>query len=377
MGPIIYFISVLIIPFLYQYLCRKSRFFDFLGVTICCFLTGMLVGNLYPRAWIQKGIIDEVNNILVPLGIILMLLSTDVKQWIKLSFKVLFAYLLGISGVVVLAVVLFFAFGSADALPYVAGMLTGTYVGGTPNMAAVKIAFDIPDGLYNQLFLCDAVASSVYLLFVMVFAQKLLTAFLGKYRAPENALTEKETAVVKKGSPVIQVLAGLGLAVLVFAMPVGVWILLTGSMQNMSMVYVILAITVLAVLLSFIPRIRNNAWNFKTGDYFFSVFFTLLGTLTYFKDFYQINPSYLLFTFIILFGSVLIHIVLCKAFKIDTDTMIITSAAGIMSPPFIPAISNAIKNKDLMAPGIAVGIVGLALGNLLGIFVVQLLLGFL
>jgi uncharacterized membrane protein len=57
--------------------------------------------------------------------------------------------------------------------------------------------------------------------------------------------------------------------------------------------------------------------------------------------------------------------------------MIITSAAGIMSPPFIPAISNAIKNKDLMAPGIAVGIVGLALGNVLGIFVVKFLLSFL
>jgi uncharacterized membrane protein len=57
--------------------------------------------------------------------------------------------------------------------------------------------------------------------------------------------------------------------------------------------------------------------------------------------------------------------------------MIITSAAGIMSPPFIPAIANAIKNKDLMAPGIAVGIVGLALGNVLGIFVVKFLLSFL
>ena len=142
----------------------------------------------------------------------------------------------------------------------------------------------------------------------------------------------------------------------------------------MNTLFIILSITVLAVIISFVPPIRNNDWNYKTGDYLFCVFFILLGSLTRFDELVKINLIYLLYTFILLFGSVIVHIFLCKLCKIDQDTMIITSAAGIMSPPFIPAISNAIKNKDLLVPGIAVAIIGLAAANILGIFVGKLLL---
>lgn len=375
-GMIIYFLLVLSIPFLYQWLGKKYKLFDFLGITICCFLTGMLVGNFLPREWIKKEVVEEINNIIVPLGLILMLFSTNIKRWIKLSFKMLFSYLLSLTGVVALSIVLFFVFGKTAELPYISGMLTGTYVGGTPNMAAVKIAYNIPQALYDEMFLCDAMASSVYLLFVMVFAQRLLNLMLKKYK-PEKLVEQVMEQPPDLSKPVFKIFTGILLAVLVFAIPVVIWLLVTGSMENMSMVFIMLSITVLSVLLSFIPKIQLNGWNFKTGDYLFSVFFTFLGTLTYFKDVLNLNPTYILFTFIILFGSVFIHIVFCKIFNIDTDTMIITSAAGIMSPPFIPAISNAIKNKDLMAPGIAVGIVGLALGNVLGIFVVKFLQQFL
>jgi uncharacterized membrane protein len=337
----------------------------------------MIIGNIYPQSWIEKSWVQEINNVIVPLGLILMLFSTDIKKWIKLSFKMLFGYLLSLIGVVGLSIVLFFAFGKGEELAYVSGMLTGTYVGGTPNMAAVKIAFGINEKLYDQIFLCDAIASSFYLLFVMVFAQRVLVFFLKKYPLIPNENLIVEHPKDLPSSSIAHIFPGLLLSIIVFAVPVLLWILFTGTMQNMSMVFVILTITLLAVLFSFLPKVRNNPWNFKTGDYLFSVFFTFLGTLTYFKDLVNLNPTFVLFTFIILFGSVFIHVILCKIFKIDTDTMIITSAAGIMSPPFIPAISNAIKNKDLMAPGIAVGIVGLALGNVLGIFVVKFLLSFL
>jgi uncharacterized membrane protein len=186
MGVIIYFISVLLIPFLFQFLQKKFKLFSFLGVTICCFLSGMIIGNIFPQSWIEKSWVQEINNVIVPLGLILMLFSTDIKKWIKLSFKMLFGYVLSLIGVVGLSIVLFFAFGKGEELAYVSGMLTGTYVGGTPNMAAVKIAFGINEKLYDQIFLCDAIASSFYLLFVMVFAQRVLVFFLKKYPSIPN-----------------------------------------------------------------------------------------------------------------------------------------------------------------------------------------------
>jgi uncharacterized membrane protein len=379
-GNLFYWVTIPVIPAIFYFLCKHFKLFNFLGVTICCFLAGVCIGNIYPRSWIDEKSIGEVYNILIPIGIILMLFTTDIRRWIKLSFKMLFSYLLSVIGVVGLAIALFFIFDQRNDLKYLSGMMTATYVGGTPNMVAVKAAFGIPENFYRQAFLSDVVASSVYLLFVMVFAQKVLGWVLKKYSPPSNVPPPVEEANIDdhRGliKPALSVLWGIGLAMVVFAIPVLAWLVIAGDIKSMSMVYVILSITVLAVSLSFIPKIRNNGWNYKTGDFVFSLFFTLMGTLTNFKDLYNVDPFYLGFTFIILFGSVLIHIVLCKLFRIDRDTMIVTSAAGIMSPPFIPAIANAIKNKDLIAPGIAVGIVGLALGNILGIFVVQLLMKF-
>ncbi len=46
-----------------------------------------------------------------------------------------------------------------------------------------------------------------------------------------------------------------------------------------------------------------------------------------------------------------------------------TSTALVCSPPFVPMIANAIKNKNVILPGITVGIIGYAIGNYLGVFI--------
>ncbi len=75
----------------------------------------------------------------------------------------------------------------------------------------------------------------------------------------------------------------------------------------------------------------------------------------------------------IVFASLVMHVVLAKVFKVDADTVIVTSAALICSPPFVPVVAGAIHNKSMIIPGITVGIVGYAIGNFLGYLVAQVL----
>jgi len=347
--------------------------FRFLGATISCFLAGILIGNVFPSDFIPVKQTEEVNNIIVPLGIILMLFNSDIKRWINLSFKMVFSYVLSVIGVLTMSVVLYFVYGKGETLARYSGMMTGTYVGGTPNMIAVKMAYGISDLLYSYAFLSDAIASAAYVLFMMVFASKVLGYILKKYTALDSSNTISENEVPNKKGSGQQLMVSMLLSVVVFVVPVLAWICMYGNLKEMSMLYIILFITVLSILFSFIPRVRNNPWNFKTGDYFFCAFFLILGTLTQFRDISNLPIEYLGFTLLFVLGCVSIHLVLCRLFGIDKDTMIITSAAGIMSAPFIPSIANAIKNKDLVAPGIAVGILGLGLGNFLGILMVKIL----
>ncbi|HAX40892.1 MAG TPA: hypothetical protein DCY10_08470, partial [Clostridiales bacterium] len=67
------------------------------------------------------------------------------------------------------------------------------------------------------------------------------------------------------------------------------------------------------------------------------------------------------------FGAILLHLLFCKVFKIDSDTALITSTAGIYGPAFIVPVADAMKNREVVLPGLICGIIGYALGNYLGI----------
>ena len=68
----------------------------------------------------------------------------------------------------------------------------------------------------------------------------------------------------------------------------------------------------------------------------------------------------------VVFGSVILHFVLAKVFKIDRDTAVITSVAGIFGPPFVPVIADRFENKGMIVPGMTTGLIGFAIGNYLG-----------
>ncbi len=377
-GIGLYLIIVIVVPIALTFLCKKVKLMNFLGVTLCCFIVGILIGNIYPRIWIKKDLVDDINNVIVPVGIILMLLGSDFKKWIGLSLRTLFAFLLGVTGVLIMSVGLFFAFGTTSDAAHISGMESASCIGGTANMSAIKIAFNIDNIVYNQIFLCDILAGCIYLLFMFTIGPKCIGLVLKNYRpiSASNEEVEIESLALTntRSAEWLKVIWGLLLAVLVFAVTVIIGIWIYGSTQKMDMAFVILGITLISVLLSFIEPIKKNEWNRKSGDFIFSLFFTLLGTVVYFEDLANLNASYILFVFLMLVGSMSIHIFLCKIFKIDRDTMIITSAAGIMSPPFIPSIAKAIKNKNMLAPGIAVGILGLAIANVIGVVLVKCLL---
>ncbi len=377
-GVAFYLILVTGIPILMYFLCEKIKLMNFLGVTFCCFVAGILVGNIYPRIWIKKELVNDVNNILVPVGIILLLLNSDFRKWIKLSLRTLLAFFMGVVGVIIMSVLLFLCFGTTREIAYISGMESATCIGGTANMAAIKIAFNIDNNLYNQIFLCDILAGCAYLLFMFTIASKCIGRVLKKYSPTNDGNDHVELELRNLSEPfktvLLKIITGLLIAFVVFMVTIGIGITVYGSMENLDMAFVILGITILSVSLSFITPIRRNKWNGKTGDFMFSLFFCLLGTTVYFDDLINLEPRYIIFVLMMLIGSMLIHIILCKIFKIDRDTMIITSAAGIMSPPFIPSIAKAIKNNDLLAPGIAVGILGLAIANILGVVIVRLLI---
>jgi len=72
-----------------------------------------------------------------------------------------------------------------------------------------------------------------------------------------------------------------------------------------------------------------------------------------------------------------IHLLFSALFHIDVDTHIITSTAFIFSPPFVPVVAAALRNKEIIVSGILTGVTGWVIGNYLGVALAYALKGFL
>jgi uncharacterized membrane protein len=83
-----------------------------------------------------------------------------------------------------------------------------------------------------------------------------------------------------------------------------------------------------------------------------------------------------IYVIIVVFGSMVIHVLLSIVFRIDTDTTIITMTVLSFSPPFVPLVAGALKNKEVILMGITLGAIGYAAGNYIGVFFAYLLKSF-
>ncbi len=333
--------------------------------------TGIIGDEAFP-------VLDIIATVTVCLSIPLMLFSVNIRTWFRESGKTGIAMVLAALAIMLTLFAGHFIFrDSLPDFPMLSGMLVGVYTGGTPNLAALRMALKVPSDLYLAVHASDILLSALYLMFVMTLARKVFGRFMisdspEELKMDEIASTEQEFTPLKvlfsKGT-VTPLLGALGLAVLIFAAGGGLSLLVDANSQT---VVAILVITTLSLGVSNIEKIRNIPKTFAFGEYFILVFSGATGAMGNFSRILSSTPSVFLFVGFAVIGSMLIHVLLCKIFRIDVDTMLIASTAAICSPPFVGVTAMSLKRPSLVAPGITAGLMGYALGNYLGVTVFKL-----
>ena len=111
---------------------------------------------------------DNVWTYVVPLAITLLLYQCDIKKIWKESVKMLVIYLLSAIGTMAGAVVGFYFLASKiPFLAQVAGMMTGSYIGGGANFAAMSAAFELPGDVVSAAVVSDNLLMALYF-FVLI-----------------------------------------------------------------------------------------------------------------------------------------------------------------------------------------------------------------
>ena len=163
----------------------------------------------------------------------------------------------------------------------------------------------------------------------------------------------------------------LGLTLLIVGISAGVALLLP---SEMFMTIFILMLTTLGIACSFIRKVHNMKYSYDIGMYFIYIFCIVVASMA---DLSKLNLAagmeLLGYLLVAVFGSLLLQVIFAKIFKIDSDMMVIASVTYINSPPFVPMMAAAMKNKDVLIPGLTIGVIGYAVGNYLGFLMSQLL----
>ena len=378
-------LAYLLIPALIVMACQKFSVLDKAGVVVLSFGLGIAIAagldlTLLFEVDTIKAVQKDVSEISIAIALPLLLFSINVKSALNMAGDTMKGMALALLSVIVISIAgaLIFSDQVADVWQ-VAGMSVGAYTGGGPNMAAIKTAIDAKESIFVTMVTYDILFSAIYLVFVMTLGQRLFGLFLRKYE-PKNETGEidyagmehlsDETANGYKKLTQIKLLPQTLAALLSSGAVVGLALFIASLVPDAyKSTTTIIGITSLGLVASFIPKIHNLANSFQLGMYLILVFCFTMGTMTDTNIFTNIDLGLASYISFILVGSLIMQAILCKIFKVDTDTFLITSSAAIMSVPFIPVIAGALKNREILLPGFAAAILGYAIGNYLGIIV--------
>ena len=383
----------LLAPAAVLYGCRRWRWMDKIGPILILYFLGAIIANLgiFPLTGTPEGdsllkFQNSFSTVLVPMAIPMILLSFTYRK--GETKDQLIAMITGLLAVIIAVVAGYpiFAKHIPDA-PKIAGMYTACLTGGTVNMAAVSKMLGVDGQQYALLNTYDMMVSFTYLVFIMAFgirwARKLLpvkTLDVGSNDADEvRAQIERDRqknpyAGIWSKEGLVEILKLLGVTLVVVGLSAGVAAGLSKLIPGTFMMWFILSATTFSIAASFIKPIRRIKYSYEVGMYLIYIFSIVVASMANVRamDFSGalFIVGFLLFMEVV---SLTLQLLSAKLFKVDADTAVIASVTYINSPPFVPMIAASMNNKRVLAPGLAIGVIGYAVGNYLGVLICNIL----
>jgi uncharacterized membrane protein len=368
-------------PFLIIYGTGKSSLMKKAGGVVIAYLIGLILGNIGLLPDTAGKLQELLVTITIPLALPLLLFSLQVSRWTRLAGRTGASMLLALFALTMMVALGHYLWHPHLADSWQVAGLVGVYTGGTPNLASIKTALSVDETTYLITHTYDIVLCAIYLVILITFGKVMLRRFLPRFVHPaegqhvveEIMSTDDYHGFFRKKS-IVPLMAALGVAVLIFGIGGGLSELVH---EKYAMLTAILSITTLGIIASLIPRINKIPRTFELGMYFILVFSLVVASMADISRF-TIESRYLFYyVTLAVFGTLILHIIFSKIFRIDADTTMITSVAMVFSPPFVPMMAGALKNRHIILSGLSVGIIGYAIGNYLGVIVAMVLRNYL
>jgi uncharacterized membrane protein len=352
------------------------------GAALLVILLTALVANLgiIPTYSDQTPLYGAIFTYVAPLGIFWLLLLVDLRSLGQVGLPVLTLFVIGSFGTALGAGIGHWFVGGADALGQhhaaLAGMFTGTYVGGSVNYNAVALEYGVMEdaALYAGSAAVDNAMTTLWMI-VCVALPRLLAPLWPK-AGEAGVVGEKSEPVTDEGEVTyifdIAVIIGLGIAA------VGSSEFIAAAIDQAIGVDIpaTLILSTIALALAQLPLIQRLRGARMLGLLSVYLFLAVIGSLCDVRVLLRMGelaPVLGVFVTILVATHGSIVFIAARLFRFDLETAAVASQANIGGATSALALARSLGRADLELPAILVGSAGLALGNYLAFSMVALL----
>jgi uncharacterized membrane protein len=359
---------------------HNAKWLKFIPTPVWCYIPPTILttlGILPPTSNVYTWIMTYV----LPACLILLLMTTDLKSLQKVGETAILAMSLATLSVVAAGIISFFVYRNelgTEAASAI-GTMTGSLIGGTVNMVAVKQATGLSDLLFTPLFISDITVVYLWMTFLMILStkQKKIDKFLKVKQKKIDQLLEHTTPLkenkksLSTQSLFTLLMIGFGLSIFIL------WVVkefLTGVSLSEA-TWVIVLVTTVGLLLSTTKFSKKEAVNSQTIGYFL-LYLVLAGTgakakLTEILE----APIFLSLGLFWIVVHACLLLLIGRLFRIPSAMLATASQANLGGVASAPVVASTFEPK-LVPIALILAILGNAIGNYLGIFTAQFLQGF-
>lgn len=313
----------------------------------------------------------------------MLLFQSDLRRIFKEAGRSLILFCIGAVGTIVGAVVAYVCLCTTiPNLNKIAGMMTGSYIGGGVNFVALAQTFKLDKSLVSATTVADNFNMALY--FIILVSIPRLVFFQKNFK--HLSLTEKEqqNTQVEKAVSALDLARLFAVSAVIVAISDRLAAYFVKVIPNTNIVGSILAqllgnsyllITSITMLLAtFLPQqcAKIKGAN-AVGSFLISIFFVVIGVPANLATIMHTAPLLLVFCFIIVLFNMLFSFVAAKVLHFTLEEAIIASNANIGGPATASAMAISQGWTSLIGPGIFVGLFGYIIGNYLGTIVGNLL----
>lgn len=370
------------------YLEQKYEWASKVSGAIIALIGALILSNLKVIPT-ESVVYDQVWTYVVPLAITLLLYQCNITKIWKESGKILVLFLISSIGTMLGSILGFLLLNKhIPELGQLAGMMTGSYIGGGANFAAMASAFDIPGDLVSAAVVSDNLLMALY--FFVLISIPSIAFFRKKFRHPH--IDEVEKVGIKEGETAASsywkskevslkdIGFCIGSAFIIVALSVSLADFLASVIPTSNAFLKIintlfgnqyLIITTVTMLCATIKSdfFGNLGGAQEIGTFLIYLFFVVIGVPASISSIINNSPLLLVFCLIIVLVNMLVTFGAAKLFKFNLEDAILASNACIGGPTTAAAMAVSKSWSKLIAPIMLIGTLGYVIGNYCGIIV--------